>query len=358
LGLGVLSDDNFTRSASFEIETVSAARLHFGFLDVSGSLGRRFGSIGLSISSPGIRVRVRFADELSIEGHDADAVNSATRYAAMFYERAEVRDVADGLPKAAIFLDRTIPSHCGYGSGTQLALCVASSLCRLYGFSCSPAGAALLTGRGMRSGIGIESFGRGGFIVDAGAGAENSPLTLFRADFPENWRVITVLPPDAGKGLNGRNESRAFMDMPAADPSSAREICHIVMMMLLPALLEKKLDIFGEAVGRIQEITGESFASVQSGRFASPMAEDIFRKMGGLGAVGMGQSSWGPLIYGFADGEERASAVASGLKKYFGGTEIFLGLKDSAGPGGPAQKLGVSVVSGRNSGAVTEKRPV
>jgi beta-RFAP synthase len=337
----VRSGDRAAGAASFGIETISAARLHFGFLDVSGSLGRRFGSIGLSISSPGIRVRVRFAGELSVEGRDPDAADAAMKYAAMFYDWPEVRDVTGGLPKAAIFLDQTIPSHCGYGSGTQLALCVASSLCRLYGFSCSPARAALLTGRGKRSGIGIESFAGGGFIVDAGAGSENSPLTLFRADFPANWRIITVLPPDVSKGLNGRSESRAFMDMPEADPSSAKEICHIVMMMLLPALLENKLDIFGEAVGRIQEITGENFAGVQSGRFASPMAEDIFQKMGELGAAGMGQSSWGPLIYGFANGEKRAAAVASGLKKYFSGAEVLSG-----------GRLGVSVVSGRNNGAL------
>lgn len=342
-----MRDGDSPGAAPVEVETASAARLHFGFLDVSGSLGRKFGSVGLSVSGPRIRVRARLADELSVRGRDADAVNSALKYAAMFYGRPEIREVTDGRPKAAVFLDETIQPHCGYGSGTQLALCVASSLCGLYGLPCSPARAALLTGRGRRSGIGIESFGRGGFIVDAGTGpgSANSPLTLFRADFPAGWRAILVLPPGVGEGLNGRGEDGAFMDLPPPDPASAREICHIVMMKLLPAVLEKNLMAFGEGLERIQEITGETFASVQSGRFASPMADGIFKKMRELGAAGMGQSSWGPLLYGFAGGQDSAEAVASGLMKYYAGSEALSG-----------GHLHTDVVSGRNVGAVIKKR--
>ncbi|MDR0648769.1 MAG: hypothetical protein LBF92_05485 [Synergistaceae bacterium] len=331
------------------VETASAARLHFGFLDVSGSLGRKFGSVGLSISAPRIRVRARFADELSVRGSDADAIRSALKYAHMFYGRPEISEVTAGQPKAVIFLDETIPPHRGYGSGTQLALCVASSLCRLYGIPCSPAWAALLTGRGRRSGIGIESFGRGGFIVDAGTGpgAANAPLTLFRADFPAAWRAILVLPPGVGEGLNGHGEDGAFADMPPPDPASAREICHIVMMRLLPAVLEEDLPAFGEGLARIQEITGEAFAHAQSGSFASPMAEGIFKKMRELGASGMGQSSWGPLIYGFAHGQANADAIASALAKYYAGSRALSG-----------DKLYTDVVSGRNAGAVITKRPI
>jgi beta-RFAP synthase len=330
---------------SVEVETLSAARLHFGFLDVSGSLGRMFGSIGLSISNPGMRIRARFADEISIRGRDADAVNSAMKYAKMFYGHPEIRGIAEDLPRAVIFLDETIPFHCGFGAGTQLALCVASSLCRLHGLDRSPALLALMTGRGKRSGIGIESFGRGGFIVDAGAPTGGAPLTLFRADFPPNWRVVTILPPNVGKGLNGGDEHRAFESMPAPDSGRSREICHIVMMKLLPALLEKKLGPFGDALGRIQEITGESFAPFQSGSpFASPMAQDIFKKMGSLGATGMGQSSWGPVLYGFVDGPDHAISLASGLWEYFSGSDALKGAD-----------LAINVVSGRNRGAVTRE---
>jgi beta-RFAP synthase len=330
-----------------EVEISSAGRLHFGFLDVFGSLGRRFGSVGLSISGPAIRVRARFASGLSVDGSDGENVKSALKYAAMFYERPEICEIIGNSQRAGIFLDETIPPHRGFGAGTQLALSVALSLCRLHGLACSPAEAAEITGRGLRSGIGIEAFAAGGFIVDAGApqGERVPPLAIFRANFPERWRAVTVLPPDSAEGLSGAGERRAFAGMPAPECSPAREICHIVLMKLLPALLEKKLSAFGEAVQRVQELTGEIFAPFQSGRFASPMAEEIFKKMRELGAVGMGQSSWGPLLYCFADGERDAAAVASGIEKYFSGSEALCGGELTAG-----------VVSGRNRGAVIRTR--
>lgn len=327
----------------FGVETVSAARLHFGFLDVSGSLGRRFGSVGLSISGPAVRVRARRSEVLSADGASEGEVKSALRYAAMFYERPEMREAAGDSRKAGIFLDETIPPHCGFGSGTQLALSVVSSLARLHGVECSPAEAAGIAGRGLRSGIGIESFGRGGFIVDAGTGrGSSSPLTLLRVDFPESWRAVLVLPPGEERGLNGEEERRAFADMSERGCASAGETCRLVLMKLIPALFEKKIDEFGDALWRMQEIMGESFAPFQSGRFASPMAEDIFSKMRELGGVGMGQSSWGPLVYCFAAGEAGASAIASGVGRHFSRSVALRG-----------GDLDVSVAAGRNHGAVT-----
>ena len=34
-----------------KIQIISPARLHLGFMDLSGSLGRKFGSVGLAIDS-------------------------------------------------------------------------------------------------------------------------------------------------------------------------------------------------------------------------------------------------------------------------------------------------------------------
>ena len=44
------------------------ARLHLGFLDIDGSLGRRFGSIGLSIDRPVTRVTLEHARQTAVVG--------------------------------------------------------------------------------------------------------------------------------------------------------------------------------------------------------------------------------------------------------------------------------------------------
>ena len=69
-----------------EVEVRSTARLHFGFLDVAGSLGRKFGSLCLSISDPKICVTARRSEELAVSGADEEARKAAALYAERFYE--------------------------------------------------------------------------------------------------------------------------------------------------------------------------------------------------------------------------------------------------------------------------------
>src|SRR5262249_40405651 len=54
------------------------ARLHLGFLDLNGGLGRRFGSLGLSIDGLRTRVTARAAAHMRVNGPDSERVR---RYA-------------------------------------------------------------------------------------------------------------------------------------------------------------------------------------------------------------------------------------------------------------------------------------
>jgi beta-ribofuranosylaminobenzene 5'-phosphate synthase len=50
------------------VMVTAAARLHLGFLDMNGGLGRRFGSLGLAIDRPSTRLTLRRASVPSAEG--------------------------------------------------------------------------------------------------------------------------------------------------------------------------------------------------------------------------------------------------------------------------------------------------
>src|SRR5439155_1324630 len=92
------------------------ARLHFGVLDLRGDLGRRFGGIGAAIPAPSLLLEARAADGLKAEGPDAArALEFARRFA-----RHHGLDL-----RLHFCLHRSIPTHAGLGSGTQLALAVA-----------------------------------------------------------------------------------------------------------------------------------------------------------------------------------------------------------------------------------------
>ncbi len=70
---------NVKRATAPALQVRAPARLHMGFIDLDGSLGRRFGSVGLTLDGLHTTVRVRPSDALQVTGHDA---GRARRYAA------------------------------------------------------------------------------------------------------------------------------------------------------------------------------------------------------------------------------------------------------------------------------------
>lgn len=268
------------------------ARLHFGFLDLNGGLGRRFGSIGLAISDLRTRVRVARASGVAVSGVDAER---ARRYADQFHAALALND------GYRMHVEDAAPSHAGLGSGTQLALAVAAALRRLHGLPLDVRGDAIRLGRGGRSGIGIGLFDTGGLVVDGGRGplSEAAPV-VSRMVFPDDWRIVLVLD-RTRTGVHGDDESAAFARLPEFPAADAAHICRVVLMQALPALAERELPIFAAAINDIQRFLGAHFAPLQGGHaFSSPdvaAALDLLEDAGGLGR---GQSSWGPTGFTFA----------------------------------------------------------
>src|SRR6185436_8451033 len=94
------------------------ARLHFGLLDLRGTLGRVFGGIGTAAPAPTLLVSARPAATLEVDGDDADR---AAGFARRFLTCHGLEDL-EGAGGASVRVHRTLPPHAGLGSGTQLAL--------------------------------------------------------------------------------------------------------------------------------------------------------------------------------------------------------------------------------------------
>ncbi len=283
------------------VEVVASARLHMGFFDLNGGLGRRFGSLGLSVDRPRTVVTIARAERDRVEGCEAER---ATRVLAAM-------TAALGLPGGhEVIVQAAIPAHSGLGSGTQLALAVAAGLRRLHGLPGDARGDAVLLARGARSGIGIGLFERGGLVVDGGRGdATPVPPLLARLPVPEAWRILLLLDP-AGHGLSGAVERAAFADLPPMPDAACGEICRSVLLGVLPGLAEADLPAFGAAVTRIQRLMGDHFSRAQGGRFTSPRVGAALAALERVGAHGVGQSSWGPTGFAFAANEDEAARLA------------------------------------------------
>lgn len=313
------------------VHITAPARLHLGFLDLNGGLGRMFGSIGLALENP--------ATELTLQrraAYDAvDGVEQQRSARALKHFKSALR--FDG--NYRLNVARAIPAHAGLGSGTQLALAVGVALKTLEQQEVSPVELGEIVGRGARSAIGMAAFEAGGFVVDGGRGrSPEPPPVIFRADFPADWRVLLVKDPGLS-GVHGDTETEAFANLESMTPAESGMLCRLVLMQLLPAIREHDIKSFGTAISEIQDIVGSQFAVAQGGIWASPAVENIVKRMAQLGASGIGQSSWGPTGFAFTS----SPAVADSL---------YQSVIDEA----KRQGLEIEIVRGRNRGALIESR--
>lgn len=313
------------------IEVRAAARLHLGFLDLNGSLGRRYGSLGLAIDEPATDLTVSLAKTTSATGPEAErSAKIAERFSQGFGVKRGFR----------IDVSRAIPAHAGLGSGTQLALAIGTAILRLEGIARRSEELGQMVERGARSTIGIAAFDKGGFIVDGGRGAvDRPPPILFHAQFPEAWRILLVLDPRE-TGVHGDKETTAFAQLNTFPEALSGRLCRLTLMQMLPALLETDLAAFGSALTEIQQIVGGHFAAAQGGTaWSSPAVGHLVGRLGALGATGLGQSSWGPTGFAFVD----STTVAD---------RLYSSLVEEA----KAEGLDLRIVRGRNTGADIRSR--
>jgi beta-RFAP synthase len=293
------------------VTVVAPARLHLGFMDPDASLGRRFGSVGVTLEGVATRIRFSHAEGLEVRGPGSER---AARCAARFLQALHISG------GARLVVEEAIPEHVGLGSGTQMDLAVGMGIGRLFGLNPGLEDIVALSGRGARSGIGIAAFREGGFLVDGGRGPDTRiPPTLARQPFPEDWRFILVF--DArGQGLHGAAERAAFKNLAPFPAERAAHLCHLLLMRALPALAEKDIGVFGAAIGELQRAVGDHFAPAQGGRFTSPAVGEALAWLERRGAAGVGQSSWGPTGFGLLATPELAEAVLGEIRTAFAST--------------------------------------
>ncbi len=275
------------------VDVRAPARLHLGFLDPDASLGRKFGSIGVSIGAISTHVTATAASTRTFNGE----VNPRLL---RLVDRLSERFALDG--GFQLHVRVRIPEHIGLGSGTQLALSVGTALLRLFGQQPADEEIAAALERGRRSGAGLALFRQGGLVVDGGgSGAERMPPVLSRVRLPEDWRVVLVMDPER-EGLSGSRETSAFAGLAPMRKEQAAELCHHTLMGILPAAVEQDFPSFSQHVGAVQERIGAYFGPCQNGPYTSAAVGEaltLCRRERGL--MGLGQTSWGPTGFVFVD---------------------------------------------------------
>ena len=287
---------------------VTPSRLHFGFIDPFGDMGRIYGSIGVAIERPGWTIEVEPCSDFNVETKNKEVeskvIGVAERIKKHYGRRLNV--------KIKIISD--VPFHKGLGAGTQLSLAVSEGILKSLRLLYSKDDIIRFSGRGKRSGIGIMAYFSGGFNLDAGKSLKvpSVPLPLFHVNFPDEWLFLLVFPSIDAK-VHGNEEKAKFSLL--KKPNS-KEISHIVLMGLLPSLIDNDIEGFGKSLTMIQERVGEMFLVSQGGIFAHSICKEIIEFMLKNGVFGAGQSSWGPIIYGLVKKGKTSRNIKKKVNEY------------------------------------------
>ncbi len=304
------------------IKIITPCRLHITLIDMNAEIGRVDGGAGLTLTSPNVKITAEKAEETRISGLQGFADRMKRAVEALLPEGEGVR----------INVEELIPSHTGFGSGTQSSLAAAAAVNELYGLGKSVRELAFAVKRGGTSGIGVTAFEKGGFIVDGGhrfkdkgafmpSAASKVPPgpVLFREDFPE-WDIVVAVPDE--KGVHDQEEINLFKEFCPLPIEEVREVAHVVLMQMMPAIIEQDIESFGAAVNHVQKVGFNKRESLIWPNFVKDIASFMRSR-----SYGAGVSSFGPVVYSFVDnkaeGRQLQAEIQKMLDESVGGTVML-----------------------------------
>jgi beta-ribofuranosylaminobenzene 5'-phosphate synthase len=222
-------------------------------------------------------------------------------------------------------------------------LATARGIAEVYGRTVPVKDLAFLIGRGGTSGIGTAAFENGGFIIDGGhpfgQGNEKSvfkpssasagvhpPPVIVRHEFPPDWRILLAIP-HLPAGASGSTEKDIFTAHCPVPLDEVRELCHEILMRMLPGIVERDLDLFGSSVNAIQ---GLGFKKVELG-LQPPEVPALLGAMRSAGAAGAGMSSFGPALYAIGDTgmQDVERAARAFMDEHGGGSTLVTSARNS-----------------------------
>ncbi len=285
------------------VTVVTGSRIHLGFYGFDDE-HRMFGGLGLALTRPSYRLTAWPASEPRIEGCQSNRVKHVLENI--------------GANNVSVRLEDCIPPHVGLGSTTQLNLAVYVAVEILKGGKPNIFEAAKKLGRGRVSGVGVAVFANGGFIVDAGyppSAKDYVVKPMLRLRFPTSWGIVVAVPKTRWRVSEAR-EPKLFEKVAGSLSRSERlYLLYLVFRRLIPSLIDRDYVGFTSALEEVQKLTGQYFSGAQEGIFCCTESETVATLLHGLGGRGVGQSSWGPLVYAFYPTRTKAVKAHAALKK-------------------------------------------
>ncbi|NHJ49083.1 MAG: hypothetical protein FK733_14950 [Asgard group archaeon] len=303
-----------------KLQITTPSRLHFGLLDLNGELGRINGGFGVALEKPSWQI-ILSDDKVSKNRYELELTK--------ILERLDAKFNKNNITSRKFQIINEIPSHVGFGSGTQFALAIAKLYAEYNHLEFNLRDFAMLVKRGGTSGIGVASFDKGGFILDGGHSfgpnketdsfkpsafsSASPPPIIFRYNQQLDWCFIIVTPNEI-KGLSGGKELDVFQDQCPIPADHAEKLSRLILMKILPAILEKDIQVLGEGITEMQT----KFKRFGMDKYDNTIVSEVLDYLRSNEEIrGSGISSFGPTVFGLVDNKKRAENILNKMKENF-----------------------------------------
>lgn len=280
----------------------SYPRLHVSLFDLAGATGRKYGGAGFAIDGLPIQLSVTTVEKSDIIVEKDEAVIR--------------REIEAALSRTSMYVKRELPvsihvsgplrRHLGLGSKTALLLGVLQGVNDELELGLTPAELQILSGRGGTSGVGVNSFFSGGFIIDGGHPQDHStifepssrskgftiPPLMYGCPIPPNWRFHLF---DLSDGVRRyeADEQGFFSSNAPVPPAEVFEVIAIAYQTLGPAVRDADLLLLRTGISRISDLGFKS----REIRGQSESVRALIAALGVYPSCAVGMSSMGPLVY-------------------------------------------------------------
>jgi beta-ribofuranosylaminobenzene 5'-phosphate synthase len=301
-----------------KVTIIAPAHLHAGNFDLTGDLGRLYGTVGFAIDLP---LEVEVSKAQGIKAEDKSAYKFAKRFVDKF-----------GLEGAEVKVKREIPKFVGVGFHTTLALSIGVALSKLYDLNLTVEEVSVIMSRGTITAMGVYAFKTGGFIVEGGFKVDSRtkmvPPLIFQGAVPKNWFFVIAIPNESRKKIAEmrENEDEILGNLKVMPKELSDELSRLVLVKLMPAFVEKDLKSFGEALTAFNQKLGKFWRDYQEGTYCNQVVEEGVKIMLSKSSLAC-QTSWGPTFYSIVEGKRSAEDLAEELKQFLernGGGEVFV----------------------------------
>ncbi len=274
-----------------QVNIQTNSRLHLGFISLNASSPYTYGGAGVSISGQPTIIHIK-KSKIFESNLPKDITNKILNFLRMKKLHTSIKIECVHKPE----------NHIGLGSGTQLILSVEELITKFYKLDIS----ANIFNRNFRSGIGLNCYKKGGFIIDAPKNNLSKSEIIFQSRFPKEWKAILMFD-NKKRGLHGKSEQKFFASN--SSENLRKNLSDVMLNELIPSVIYNDFKIFAESLTKFQRLNASFYSKIQKSLYLSNDINKVVNHISKQFIVGCGQSSWGPTSYMFVDSKNNLKEI-------------------------------------------------